>query len=240
MTTAAPPILRLGAVESTQAIAFELAAQGSPDGTAVVADHQTGGRGRRGRAWQDEPGASLLVSPIVRPRLPLALWPGLSFAAALAVADALAATAGLTATLKWPNDVRVGGKKIAGILLESRGGDRPGPVVVAGIGLNLGQRGFSPALEGGATSVWLETGRALEREAVLQALLGAFARWRARLEIEGFAPLRTRWLALTETIGRQVHANGFSGVAVDLDPSGALLLRDGAELHRIVAGELEG
>lgn len=239
MTTAAPPILMLAAVESTQAIAFELAAQGGPDGAAVVADHQTHGRGRRGRAWQEEPGTSLLLSVLVRPRLPAAALPGLSFAAALAVADALTATAGLPATLKWPNDVRVAGKKIAGILLESRAGDSP-PVVVVGVGINLAQQRFPPALAAGATSVLLETGRAPERDAVLRAVLAAFARWRGRLEVDGFAPLRQRWLALTDTIGRPVTADGRSGVAIDLGDDGALLLQDGATVHRIVAGAVEG
>jgi BirA family biotin operon repressor/biotin-[acetyl-CoA-carboxylase] ligase len=240
VTTAAPPILRLAAVESTQDIAFELAARGGPDGAVVVADHQTHGHGRRGRAWQDEPGTSLLLSLLVRPRLPAGALPGLSFAAALAVADALAATAGLATTLKWPNDVRVAGKKIAGILLESRLGDDAATVVVVGIGVNLAQRRFPPELEASATSVLLETGHAPERDAVLRALLAAFAGWRDRLETDGFAPLRRRWLALTDTIGRPVRTEGRSGLAIDLDADGALLVQDGATVHRIVAGAVEG
>jgi BirA family biotin operon repressor/biotin-[acetyl-CoA-carboxylase] ligase len=240
VTTAAPPILALGVVDSTQRIAFELAAKGSPDGSAVVAEHQTRGRGRRGRAWHDEPGTSLLLSVLVRPRLAAAALPGLSFAAALAVADALTTTAGLVATLKWPNDVRVGGKKIAGILLESRIGEATGPVVVAGIGINLAQRWFPPELAAGATSVWLETGRTPDRDVLLAAVLTAFAGWRTKLETEGFAPLRQRWLARSDTIGHTVTADGRSGVAVDLDEDGALVLRDGAVLHRVVAGAVEG
>jgi BirA family biotin operon repressor/biotin-[acetyl-CoA-carboxylase] ligase len=239
VTTAAPPIVRLGAVESTQEVAFDLAAQGLPDGAAVLADHQTHGRGRRGRAWQDEPGASLLVSLVVRPRLPVATLPGLSFAAALAVVDALAATVGLAPTVKWPNDVRVGGKKIGGILLESRVGEGATPIVVVGIGLNLAQARFPHDLASGATSVRLETGRAPERDEVLRALIDAFARWRSRLEREGFGPLRARWLALSDTIGRPVIADGRRGIAVDIDDDGALLLRDGTTLHRIVAGAIE-
>lgn len=239
MTTAAPSILRLGAVKSTQEVAFDLAAQGLADGAVVVADHQTSGRGRRGRTWQDEPGASLLASLLVRPRLPVAALPGLSFAAALAVVDALAATADLAATVKWPNDVRARGKKIAGILLESRVGDGTMPVVVVGIGLNLAQASFPHDLATGATSVLLETGHAPDRDVVLRALIEAFARWRGRLEHEGFAPLRTRWLALSDTIGRPVTADGRSGIAVDIDDDGALLLRDGTTVHRIVAGAIE-
>jgi BirA family biotin operon repressor/biotin-[acetyl-CoA-carboxylase] ligase len=232
----APPIVRVGVVPSTQVLAFELAASGAVDGTAIVAASQTAGRGRRGRRWEDEPGASLLVSIIVRPSRPPREWPRLSFAAALAVADMLAEVAGLPARLKWPNDVLVGGRKIAGILLESRSGLA---VVVVGIGVNLAQRDFPPALADRATSVVLQAHAPVDGEVALAALLDAFARWRARLEGEGFATLRQRWLALSDTIGRSVRGDGWQGEAVDLDEDGALLLRAGGGLQRVVAGEIE-
>lgn len=237
---AAPPLVRLGAVESTQSVAFELAEQGAPDGTAVVADHQTRGRGRRGRLWRDEPGSSLLLSVVLKPRLPLARLPLLSFVGALATAEALHETAGLEAHLKWPNDVLTRGRKIAGVLLESRVGGLAGraPVVVVGIGVNLGQTGFPPDLEGRATSVWLETGRLLDRDTLLDAVLAGLARWRRRLEDEGFGPLRERWLAQTGTIGHTVTVDGRTGVAVDLDADGALVVREGTNVRRIVAGDV--
>ncbi len=246
---AAPVIVRLAEVPSTQAVAFDLAEQGAPDGAAVVADHQTAGRGRRGRSWHDVPGASLLVSILVRPRLEAARLPLLSYAAGLAVADALAAVAGLPTRLKWPNDVLVGGRKIAGVLLESRvpagvraaaAGDAGAlTVTVVGIGVNVAQRAFPPPLAGRATSVALETGRPVDREALLVALLAAFGAWRARLESEGFEPIRRRWLALADTIGRPVRGDGAAGVAVGLDGDGALLVRAGAAVRRLVAGDVE-
>jgi BirA family biotin operon repressor/biotin-[acetyl-CoA-carboxylase] ligase len=143
-TAAASRIVRRARVDSTQAVAFALAAAGCADGTAVVADSQAAGRGRRGRAWLDEPGASLLLSVVLRPRLELSRLPLLSLAAAVAVAETLAEVAGLAPRLKWPNDVLVSGRKIAGILLESRLGATP--LVVLGIGLNLTQRTFPPGL----------------------------------------------------------------------------------------------
>ena len=232
----APPVVRVGVVESTQTVAWRLAADGAADRTVVVADHQTAGRGRRGRAWEDEPGASLLVSLLVRPRLAAALRPALSLAAGVAVVEALEAVAGLAARLKWPNDVLVGGRKLAGILVESRGGE-PATLVV-GVGVNLAQRSFPDALAARATSVWLETGRAPDREAVLAALLDAFDAWRARLEREGMAPLAARWGELADTLGRRVTADGVAGVAVGLDADGALLVDDGAGLRRVVSGEI--
>jgi BirA family biotin operon repressor/biotin-[acetyl-CoA-carboxylase] ligase len=232
----APSIVRVGRVESTQALAFALAADGAADGTVVLADSQSAGRGRRGRVWHDEPGASLLVSVVLRPRLEPARLPLLSLAGAVAVAEALTQVAGVAARLKWPNDVLVGGRKIAGIRLESRVG--PAPVVVAGIGVNLAQRRFPPELQAAATSVALETDRAVEREALLGALLEALDRWRRSLERGATTAVLDRWRALADTLGRTVTVEDARGVAVDVDADGALLVADGDRRHRIVAGEI--
>lgn len=231
------PIVRYAVVDSTQRVAFALAEAGAADRTVVVADTQTAGRGRRGRPWHDEPGGSVLASIVVRPRLAVRDLPKLSLVAALAVAEAIEAVAGLRARLKWPNDILVNGRKIAGILLESR--VETEPVVIVGIGINLGQRAFPPALMATATSVRMETGRTVEREAMLDEMLAAFDRWRATLEGQGFARVRARWLERADTIGRAVSIEERVGIAIDLDADGALVVRDHAgALHRVVAGEL--
>ncbi|MCL6639755.1 MAG: biotin--[acetyl-CoA-carboxylase] ligase [Candidatus Rokubacteria bacterium] len=228
-----PPIVRLDVVPSTQTVAFDLAARGAPDRTVVVAEHQTAGRGRHGRSWLDEPGSSLLVSIVVRPPLPPARWPLYGFVTAVAVAEALGA-AGLEARLKWPNDVLVGGAKIAGILLEARGDQ----ALVVGIGLNVGQTAFPAGLADGATSVVLAGGRTRDREVLLEAILAAFDAWRRRLEEDGFEPVRARWSELSETLGRRVQVGAARGRALRLDDDGALVLADGAMLQRVVAGAL--
>ncbi|HEU4369938.1 MAG TPA: biotin--[acetyl-CoA-carboxylase] ligase [Methylomirabilota bacterium] len=234
----APVVVRLGRVESTQTIAFALAADGAADGTVVVADSQAAGRGRRGRAWVDEPGASLLASIVLRPRLDPVRLPGLSLAAAVAVAEALTRTAGLTPRLKWPNDVLVGGRKIAGILLESRVTGEQATTII-GVGVNLAQRVFPADLAQRATSVWLASGRVVDRDSLLAALLDALAEWRRRLERQGFAPVRTRWRALADTLGRPVTVDGVSGVAVDVDADGALVVADtDGRRRRVMAGEV--
>ena len=138
-----------------------------------------------------------------------------------------------------PNDVLARGRKLGGILLESRGGAGE-PALVIGVGLNLAQREFPLDLAGLATSVAIETGNAPARDAVLAALLEEFDAWRARLESEGFEPVRARWLALGETIGRRVTIDGITGVAVGLDAEGALLVEDAHGTRRIVAGEIAG
>jgi BirA family transcriptional regulator, biotin operon repressor / biotin---[acetyl-CoA-carboxylase] ligase len=237
-TAAAPPIVRLGRVASTQTIAFTLAAEGAPDGTVVIADSQTAGRGRRGHAWLDEPGASLLASIVMRPRLEPARLPGLSLAAAVAVAEALTRTAGVTPRLKWPNDVLVGGRKLAGILLETRlSGEQA--TTILGIGVNLSQRVFPADLVAKATSVWLVSGRLVDRDSLLAGLLDALGEWRRRLERQGFAPIRTQWRALADTLGRAVTVDGVSGIAVDVDADGALVVADGdGRRRRVVAGEV--
>lgn len=228
--------MRLGVVDSTQTVAFALAEQGAGDGSVVVAESQRAGRGRQGRPWRDEPGASLLCSLLIRPHLAPPQWPLLSLVAGVAVARAVEREAGIAARLKWPNDVVVDGRKLAGILLESR--FTTPPVVVIGIGINVGQERFPIELESRATSVRLATGRRVDREALLQAVLEEFHAWRDRLEREGFAAVREAWKALSATLGAHVRVEGVAGRAVDLDADGALVIDDGRQRHRLVAGEL--
>jgi BirA family biotin operon repressor/biotin-[acetyl-CoA-carboxylase] ligase len=229
-------IVRLASVDSTQSVAWALIESGAVDGTVVVADTQRQGRGRQGRSWHDEPGTSLLMSLVWRPLLAPAALPTLSLLAAVAVAEAVTRVASVTPRLKWPNDVLVSGRKLAGILLESRVGESTS--VVIGIGINLAQPEFPPELHGLATSLLLETGRTPGRDAMLAAVLESLDGWRARLEAEGFAPIRERWRALADTLGSRVSIDGVSALAVDLDADGALLVADGSGVRRVVAGEV--
>jgi BirA family biotin operon repressor/biotin-[acetyl-CoA-carboxylase] ligase len=228
----AAPIVRLHAVDSTQRYAAELAAEGAADGTAVVAETQTQGRGRRGRVWRDEPGASLLVSVIVRTSLAPARLATLSLAAGVAVAEALISTGGVDARLKWPNDVLVGGRKIAGVLLE-----RHADAVILGIGINVAQASVPAELTAHATSIAHEGGRA-DRDAVLEMLLASLGRWRARLEQEGFDPVRARWTALAAMLGTRVSVDDVAGTALGLDVDGALLIEASTGVTRVLAGDV--
>ena len=232
----APTLIRLARVDSTQTVALALAAEGAPDRTAVVADEQRAGRGRRGRAWVAAPGTSLLLSVLLRPGLPPARQPLYSFAAAVAVSEAVTTLTAVASTVKWPNDVLIHGRKVAGILLEAR--EAPAPAVVVGIGVNVNQRVFPPDLEDRATSLALVTGAPLDREAVLAVILQSFDHWRARLEREGFEPVRVRWCARAATLGRWVRADGAEGTAIDLDPHGALVLAADGRYSRVTAGEV--
>lgn len=234
---APPRIVRFGEVDSTQDLAFTLAADGAGDMTVVIADSQRLGRGRRGRVWHDAPGASLLMSVLLRPRLDVAAWPTFSPTAAVAVATALARVAAIEARVKWPNDVLARGRKLAGILLESRIGAGV-PTLVLGIGINLAQRVFPPPLAERATSLALETGATPDREQVLAAVRDELGRWREILERDGFAAVRERWLELADGRGERVTVDGVTGVIVDLDGDGALVLEDRGVRHRVIAGEV--
>ena len=230
------PVIRFDTVDSTQSVAFTLAAEGAPDGTVVVASSQRAGRGRRGRAWLDEPGASLLFSILMRPRLGPSRWPLLSLTTAVAVARALDRVGGVHPSLKWPNDVLVNGRKIAGILLESRLTEHP--LVVIGVGINLTQEGFPADLQARATSVRQVTGRLIDPALLLEDMLTEIDVWRTALEVEGFPSIRNAWRALSSTLGAWVRVDEVSGRAVDLDEDGALVIDDGYTRRRVLAGEL--
>jgi len=139
-----------------------------PEGATVAADHQTAGRGRLGRVWEDLPGRSILVSVLLRPRPPMPLWPELSLVAGEAVARALRNETGVAASLRHPNDVVVAGRKLVGVLPEASGGR-----VVLGIGLNVNQRADELPLETAKppTSLRVELGRELARAPLLAAIL---------------------------------------------------------------------
>jgi BirA family transcriptional regulator, biotin operon repressor / biotin---[acetyl-CoA-carboxylase] ligase len=146
-----------------------LIGEDDPEGAVVATDHQTQGRGRLGRVWEDTPGRSILVSVLLRPRAPMPLWPELSLIAGEAVARALRNETGIDASLRHPNDVVVAGRKLVGVLPEARNGR-----VVLGIGVNVNQtREELPAeTVKPPTSLRIELGRELERAPLLAAILG--------------------------------------------------------------------
>lgn len=228
-------------VDSTQNLARELAADGAPEGTVVVADHQTQGRGRAGRSWLAEPGANLLVSVLLRPPIPVARTPQLSLLVATASREAIEAQTGLPLRIRWPNDLMLGGRKVAGILTEAASGGQGLLHVVAGIGLNVNQTAFHEEIRERATSLALATGSPLEREPLLEALLAALNRWYAAYLETGFGPVRSAWRRNSATLGEWVASGPeIAGTAVDLDADGALVVRTASGvLKRVVAGEIQ-
>jgi BirA family biotin operon repressor/biotin-[acetyl-CoA-carboxylase] ligase len=228
-------------VGSTNDVAATLGDRGEPEGTVVVADAQTAGRGRHGRAWASPPGAGLYMSAVTRP--PAHAIGLLTIAAGVALADGIQAAAGLQSQLKWPNDVYIGGRKVAGILAEA-GTSRAGVQhVVLGCGINLMPAAYPPDVAARATSIESELGRPIDRGLLLVECLAALhARYRDLLSRAG-ASVIDRWRArAVSTFGRRVEwdAGGVTrqGVAEDVDETGALLVRDGAARTRVISGEV--
>ena len=230
----------LATVASTQDELARLAAAGAPEGTVVTATHQTGGRGRRGRTWWDAPGDNLLVSVLLRPAIPAAAAPALSPVAAVAVAEAVADAAGVEAGIRWPNDVLVGARKLAGILAEAAvdGAGRLDHVRL-GIGLNVNQTAFPAPIQDVATSLRMITGRAHDGARVLAALLAALDRRYGAFLADGFAAVRPDWQRRSVTLGRWLRTpEGGLFLAEDVDEDGALLGRDGGGRPvRLASGE---
>ncbi|TPW03436.1 MAG: BirA family transcriptional regulator, biotin operon repressor / biotin-acetyl-CoA-carboxylase ligase [bacterium] len=163
-------------IGSTNAAALELAKAGAPHGTLVIAEQQTAGRGRMGRRWESPPGVGLWFSWVLRPPLPLASGFLVTVAGALSVVDAVARLAGRVAHVRWPNDVLVGERKLAGILAEATGQGEQLEAIVLGMGVNVNQSGadFPAGLDGLATSLFLESGHAFDRSLVLAAIIESF------------------------------------------------------------------
>jgi len=221
-------------IATTMKEASRLAALGSPSGTVVAADEQTAGLGRLGRRWHSEKGSGLYFSVILRPSFPVESFPAFTLAAGLAVRDAIAQTAGVLCDLRWPNDLLIGEGKCAGILIQAEAA-----AIIAGVGINVNHTVFPAELGGIATSLRAATGRAVEREELLTAALGALDRWMAAIAARGIEPVIEAFAAASSyVLGRQVRVEaGAEGVTAGLDPQGFLLLRrDDGELVRILAG----
>jgi BirA family transcriptional regulator, biotin operon repressor / biotin---[acetyl-CoA-carboxylase] ligase len=221
-------------IDSTNAEALRLASAGEPHGLVVVADAQSAGRGRLGRSWRSEPGASLLASWLIRPALEPERLPLLSLIAGVAAARAASAAAGVEVRLKWPNDLMLGGRKLGGILSES---DGKGAVVV-GLGLNVRQESFPDEIRETATSLAAAGGRTPARAWLLAATLSGFG---ARMDAPQDA--MDDYRAMCDTIGGRVRverndAAPIEGEAVDVADDGALVLETATGREIVAAGDV--
>jgi BirA family biotin operon repressor/biotin-[acetyl-CoA-carboxylase] ligase len=228
-------IAAYGELDSTNSEARRLAEAGEPGPLWITAERQTAGRGRRGRVWDSAPG-NLAATLLLRPEAPAAIIGQLSFAAALAVAEMAAHFAPQAAiTVKWPNDVLVEGRKLAGILLEAG----PGWLAI-GIGVNLAS--FPQGTEFPATSLAQLGIAPPSADAALSVLAARFAHWYALWMSEGFETIRAAWLARAGGLGLPIRARlpheTREGVFEGIDSAGALLLNEQGLVSAIAAGEV--
>jgi BirA family transcriptional regulator, biotin operon repressor / biotin---[acetyl-CoA-carboxylase] ligase len=233
-----------GELPSTSDRAKELADEGASHGEVVIAEAQTAGRGRRGRAWSSPPGRNLYFSVVLRPELPPMRAAELTLVASLAVCDALR-QAGVAAGIKWPNDLLVAGRKIAGILTELAAEPDRVQWVVLGVGVNVnaGPDDFPAELRDDATSILIERGQPAPRALFAAACLTALEAWLDTHGENGFAPIREAWRERSVTLGRSVvvRADGreIRGTATDIDDRGALLVATASGEERIIAGDVQ-
>ena len=247
-------IIYFPSVGSTNDVAATLAVQNPCEGAVVIADTQTAGRGRRGREWFSPAGSGLYVSVILVPgrslRGAMRATRLLTLAAGVALAEAVATAAGLSVDVKWPNDLYVARRKLAGILAEAAprlgsgqaGGGVADPIVL-GYGVNVGPMSYPPELRDRATSLEFELGRTVDRALLLAESLASLARRYDDLLGGRFDAILDAWRARApSSTGARVTwatASGVtSGVTAGIDDEGALLVRVGDRVERIVAGEV--
>lgn len=224
---------------STMDQAAALAGAGAAQGVVVGADRQTAGRGRRGHGWESPAGAGLYFSYVARPPVHAnAALPLLTLAAGVAVRDGIHSALGLVTHLKWPNDVLIDRRKLAGILAEGLAIGTAAQAVVIGIGLNVQSASYAPDVAARATSLEGELGRSVDRGQVLAEILGALSDRLTALEQSPGDILQAWRAASPSATGTRVEWDGRSGTTAGIDDSGALLIRTSSGIERVIAGEL--
>jgi BirA family transcriptional regulator, biotin operon repressor / biotin---[acetyl-CoA-carboxylase] ligase len=224
-------------IPSTMDVAAALASQGAEHGVVVAAREQTAGRGRRGAAWASPPGAGLYFSFIARPRDARSV-PLMTLAAGVGVRDGVFAATGLAPDLKWPNDLLVGRRKLAGILAEGHNLGSGDAAVVIGAGVNVQPAAYPPDVGARATSIEGELGRAIDHDLLLSAIVTNLDLRLAALAQNPDDILQAWRRASPTAIDTRVEWDGRHGTTAGIDDTGALLVSTAAGIERIIAGEL--
>ncbi len=227
--------------DSTNNRAYELAEQGEPEGTVVVAESQTHGKGRIGRKWVSPKGGGIYMSLILRPDVEIDEVPSVTLVAAVAITRAIKNIIGINARIKWPNDIFYSEKKVCGILTEIKA--QPGRVdfLILGVGINVNTTvGKLPA---GSTSLKHETGYPINRAQLMRCILEELEKYYKKFRKEGFASLRPECKKLSSVLGENVkikeHHKVVKGKAVDIDSKGALIVKDNkGQRRRIFSGDV--
>jgi len=231
-------------IDSTNDEAFNLAAAGSPEGTVVIADSQTKGKGRLQRAWHSPAGSNIYTSVILRPNLKPDRAPQISILAGIAVAEIMNNFCPGMVNLKWPNDVLLKGKKLCGILAQVKTSVNKLDFVVLGIGININinYNQFPQDIKNTATSLAIETGRNISRQELIISLYENLAKWYKKLIADDFSAVKEKWLSMAPMIGKRVQIMSgnemISGKAIGIDEQGSLvLLTAGDKKIKISAGD---
>ncbi len=231
---------------STNARAFELGRGGEPEGTAVIADEQSGGKGRMGRQWISPAGVNLYTSVILRPVILPRDAHNLTFLLAVSVAEAVSRYCPSRVTVKWPNDVLIDGRKAAGILLEMDSESDRVHFVVAGVGVNINMAASAlPAdLRPLATSISASCGAQADRAEFTRVLYSALEKWYNVYRDDGFAPVLSAWRGYFASEGKNVKVHSFdrvvTGICMGVEEDGGLLVRTpSGTVEKIISGDVE-
>jgi len=229
-------------IDSTNNCAKAVAGCGADEGTVVIAEHQTNGRGRHGRVWQSIPNENLMFSVVLRPNLSPEALNLLPLYVAVAVSDAIQGLTGIRPECKWPNDLLINGKKVAGILIEGSFKQTSMEFVVVGVGINVNQLRFPAELESTATSLRLETGREIERIPLFREILRSMEKTYRRSSSTGFRSVIPQWLASCRMVNRTISISEqgavFSGTVKGLSPEGGLVLQTDGTERTVFAGDV--
>lgn len=230
--------------DSTNIRAKQLGEEGAPHGTLIVAGQQNAGRGRRGRTWESPPGVSIYMSIVLRPEMAPVKAPMLTLVMALGAADSLKECTGLDVQIKWPNDIILNGKKLAGILTEmSTEMDYINHVVI-GVGINVNTEWLPEELEGKATSLRLETGRIIRRSEMIASIMKEFEKnYQLFIETQGLWQMQEKYNSLLVNREKEVRILGvkeeYTAYALGINEKGELLVRrDNGEIEAVLAGEV--
>jgi BirA family biotin operon repressor/biotin-[acetyl-CoA-carboxylase] ligase len=224
-------ILYYDEVESTNTLAHSMVLEGAEEGTLVIAEHQTTGRGRMGRKWHSPKGKGLWMSLVLKPQITLQFAPQLTLLVAVALCRSIRKLTSLPVGIKWPNDLLIEGKKISGILLESSADEEKLQHVIAGIGIsvNLDSDDFPEELRSVATSLSIEAAQQVDRTQLLCQFLLELETLYELYHEQGFAPVKLLWEALNVSLGCAVRSQGPQGMieatAEGIDDAGALVVR---------------
>jgi len=242
-TTIGREIIHHAETGSTNTLAMDLAQKGAADGTVVIAEIQTGGRGRMGRTWAS-PRGNLYLSVILRPAVPVYKAPLITLTGAVAVATAVREHLGVPAGIKWPNDILVDGRKVAGLLTEmSAEPDRIRHIVLGiGVNVNMDMRELPPDVRRTATTLAAATGGCVDRTSFAKALLASLDRW-YQCFLKNDADVVEAWKGLNVTLGSRVAVSGggtmLEGLACGVDAEGRLILElDDGTLRQVAAGDV--
>lgn len=237
-------ILYLDEVDSTNTAAKKAAENGAVHGTLVVSERQTGGKGRRGRAWDSPRGTGIFMTLILRPNMAPVHASMLTLVAALAVADGIRECTGAESLIKWPNDIVMSGKKVCGILTEMSADPDCINYVAVGIGINVNMEEFPEEIRGVAASIFTETGKKTKRSLLISAVMAAFERYyEVFMKTTDMSGLLEDYNGKLANCGRTVRvldpAGEYSGTAIGIDREGELLVEmEDTTVRRVLSGEV--